>query len=209
MDIDSPHKTTRNASVDLESDNSLNRKRARASKTTEIHKIKKQTEPKILNFICPTFDITTSSEGLEFIDNSVICNSGSRKKHMFAFGDTKLEDSSFFSMRIKEADGWIAVGVCNRDMVICNEFMFAPRIKHFCYMISTNGYAWNSSNSCENNIRLKDFCIKPDTEIKIAYCSGKVKITVGMVTYTLNKVEGELYPCCILLRKGDSVTFTK
>jgi hypothetical protein len=190
-----------------EAEKSLMKKRAR-SKSSDGKSMKKKSKENIptLKRIFPCFDTINSSQGLEFKQDTVFCNISSRKKHFFAFGDTKIDDGTTFTIRLGRCEGWAAIGVCHKDKVICNEYAFSPRIKHQCYLISNNGYSWNFSNESQNN-RPLEFSLSSNADIKVSYYSEKLTFTIGMTSFTLTQVSGDdLYPCCLMLKKGDYIS---
>jgi hypothetical protein len=126
-------------------------------------------------------------------------------------------------VKINSISGWIGIGVCLKELVISNKLKFVVNKMNFIhgtFMISTNGYSWNSNNEDENNCQLgKSFPkIKPGCEFTMRFEAEEetlhFKISqpeCPVFEYTLTDVAyprgNFLVPCVLFLNPGDEVVF--
>jgi len=58
-----------------------------------------------------------------------------------------------FGFQIKNASQWIGIGICYKGILLKNNLKFEHDcIGHGTYMMSSNGFSWNSTNKSENKI---------------------------------------------------------
>lgn len=169
-----------------------------------------------------TFDTVDISKGISVNVNTAICSPNVGKtEHRFAMVSNLINETNCeWKVKIQKLNGkWLGIGVCLKELVISNKFKFVNNRQNFMhgtFMISTNGYSWNSFYDEENNILLKNFPqIISGDEIGFFYSSESeiLEVTVGERKYHLNHVKSprgnSLVPCVVFLTPKDEVAFSK
>jgi hypothetical protein len=141
------------------------------------------------------------------------------KEHKFAFADIDIKEMNFeWSIKLTNyKEGWLAVGVCDRSLVISNNYKFAldsTKDSHGTFLLSSNAYTWNHNNKMENNVKLPvdtpHFQENLEIFIKYSYENQTLTFSYNNFSITLSDVKsiiGDLTPCVVFLKNNTSVTF--
>ena len=161
------------------------------------------------------FDTKNISRGLIIKGNKIICSSSTRNSHLYAFIDQKLDNDFSWQVTINNFTNWMALGVCDKDKVIKNDFKFvgdSPGFDHACFLLTSNSFLWNANYPIENKVNMKTLSnIKEGDIVKMNYNFKNKTLTFnnGFDSVTLNQVnKGNLTPCVIMMSNGDEVTVT-
>jgi hypothetical protein len=172
-------------------------------------------------------DILDISKGIEAKSNNArFLDDGSvKKEHKFVLTCTGINNRNCeWGVKINKITGWLGVGICIKELVISNKLRFSEyksNFQHGTYMISSNGYIWNTNNPEENNTFLQS-CPKfqaGDTirfkfEPERKYLSFAIFNKDGSKIFSsrLTKVECArevtLVPCAVFVFPGE-VTFNQ
>jgi len=164
------------------------------------------------------FDPFCNSNNLLIEGDTATCMRKLEFKHIFALADFNLNRDKSFSWKINLLEytyGWIAVGVCNRDIIMVNDYSLLsdnPDFKHGCFLLSSNNFSWNSNNKEQNNKKISD-CLKfrQGTEIFIEYDNKHNKLNFYLENNSISlsdifKNEAQIIsPCVVFLNNRDSV----
>ncbi len=108
-------------------------------------------------------------------------------------------------------------GMAKRQKVIDNNYLFAgsgSNFDHGCFLISANGFLWNSNLKSQNNCRVPDFVElgSGDTiKFKFNKTLNNLEISYSKIFIKLESVSSEkddLYPCAIMMGNGDDLSFS-
>ena len=167
-----------------------------------------------------TIDQSFSSQGLIFKgDNRVINNTDIKNMHKFVLTNMILnKGNATWTLIINKRSGWMAFGVCIREIVRDNGYIFAvPKGSPTgCFLLSSNCYLWNTNHKNENNIPyIKQTKIGSGTIVNFIYnCEKKeLEISIGedykVLLSNVTAPEGNyLVPCAVLMAFEDEVNFT-
>jgi len=166
------------------------------------------------------FDLNNISEGLKIYGNQVKALNNTKIIHKFILGTTILNNlEKEWKVKLAKQVKFLGVGICLKEQVIKNEFKFFnfsdSTFNHGCYLLSLNGFSWNSSTLSQNNKELKDFPKLSDNEvIKLKFSSSNKSLNFTFenhnYSFKLENVESKLcslVPCAILLNNNDEITF--
>jgi hypothetical protein len=108
-------------------------------------------------------------------------------------------------------------GIAKRLKVLENNYTFAGRESNFdhgCFIISSNGYFWNSNLKTQNNLRIPEF-VEPTTGDIIKFKYNKIfsslEISYNKFYTKLESVfssKDDLYPAAIMMANNDELSFT-
>jgi hypothetical protein len=168
-----------------------------------------------------TFDLLDISKGISIKLSTASCNSSLPKlEHRFAMTNNILNGSNCeWKVKISSLNGkWLGLGLCLKQLVISNKFKFVANKQtfvHGTFLISTNGYSWNTNYDQQNNKFIANFPqIKSGDELAFTFYDReeKLEIAIGNFKVTLNEIiypKGSyLVPCVVFLNPGDEVTFS-
>lgn len=169
------------------------------------------------------FDAANTNKGVKVNANKAICLSNIRSEHRFALTNFQLNNQKVTEWKaiINSTSNWVAVGVCNKELVINNKLRFVGQennYSHGVFGISTNGYSWNANNSLENNLPIPNF---PNSVIKGETVTFRYSSELREITYKLEKADFSgkitdvgkddkhvsLVPCAIFLNENDEIIF--
>jgi hypothetical protein len=169
-----------------------------------------------------TIDTLDISKGIIVNVNNAICSpTYPKSEHRFAMTNNILNDMKCeWKVIVKNITGkWLGIGVCLKELVVSNKFKFVgikQNFVHGTFMISTNGYSWNSNNIEENDVIIKNFPqLRCGDEVgfKYDYETEELDIIIGNFKITLHDVcypRGEyLVPFVLFINPGDEVSFSK
>jgi hypothetical protein len=115
----------------------------------------------------------------------------------------------------------MAFGCCLKEKVVANNYRFIGHVKdHGCFVMSTNGYSWNTNNDEENNLKVGNESFPfPKLEsgdvVYFYYNNEKSQLVISVKGFkcSLTNVGAPkghlLVPCVIFLNYLDEITFTK
>lgn len=135
----------------------LGNKRARLEECNAVDKDKfnnKQTKGSV-------FDIVHLPKGIVYLENKAKCIS-TNHQHIFVYFKISHDmNPTVIHWKIKfvSAECWIASGMCDKEKVIVNDGKLYTKslIKnHGAFLLSSNGYTWNTNVPEQNNKNL--FC---------------------------------------------------
>jgi hypothetical protein len=168
-----------------------------------------------------TFDLLDISKGISIKLSTASCNSSLPKlEHRFAMTNNILNGSNCeWKVKIGSLNGkWLGLGLCLKELVISNKFKFVANKQtflHGTFLISTNGYSWNTNLDEQNNKFIANFPqIKSGDELGFRFYDNdeKLEIVLGNFKVTLNEISypkgSYLVPCVVFLNPGDEVTFS-
>lgn len=184
----------------------------------DMSKSKQFKRDRIHKNIEMTVDKLHISRGLKVSNLTVKLVSNYKNEHKFAFMSVMLNQINFrWGVRLEEINGWMAFGICCKDLVASNKFAFVSnklKFNHFCYMISSNGYSWNASNEQENNRKVHDLKFGKGDVFHLTYsCTDKSILFENDhgFSHTLTKIEISnqilITPVICMINVGDSVSF--
>lgn len=169
-----------------------------------------------------TFDTMEISRGISVnVNTATCCSNVPKMDHRFAFTNNILDKSNYeWKVKINSLNGkWMGIGVCIKELIVSNKFRFVANklnFMHGTFMISTNGYSWNTNNDSENNKVMEGFPnIREGDEIQFRYFydDEKLEIIIGDFRAELTDIacpqSNYLTPCVVFLNPGDKVTFSK
>lgn len=165
-----------------------------------------------------TLDTLDISKGVSVNLNVAVCNNTTKNEHKFAMANNVCNDTNCeWKVTINELSGWLGIGVCLKELVASNKFKFSSSrttFLHGTFMVSTNGYSWNTNNEEENNKYVDGFPkLKAGDEVKFKFEYDKEELTikVGSFSFVMTDVcypkGNALVPCVVFLMPGDKVTF--
>jgi hypothetical protein len=157
------------------------------------------------------------SKGISITENKATNISTSRNEHKFVFAKINLNETTSWKIKIEKRVSWMAFGLGIKEKICSNNYKFVGQSKdHGCYLISSNGYSWNSHLCDENNLALG--CDFPSIEngdiLHFYYEAEKAQLFFDFKgsRFVLSEVTSKdlsLSPCVLFLNYGDEVTFTK
>jgi hypothetical protein len=169
-----------------------------------------------------SLDTENISAGISVDGLKATCNASNKNSHLFVFSKHKLEIDKDCEWKIilnEYTYGWIGLGACVKEIVINNEYKFTSPNKDFYhgnFLISSNGFSWNSNVPNENNKKIQMIPkFSKGLEISFSYsCLEKsLNIKFNDFSFTLNNVLSDprrgvsLVPCVLFINPGDSVEF--
>lgn len=152
--------------------------------------------------------------------NKVICNSLVKNQHKFIFAKCNFNNQGCISWNIliNKKSGWMGFGVAKKNKVIENKYAFASSEKNFdhgCFLISSNGFFWNSNLKSQNNCKISPDFVEPSTGDLINFKFSKptctLEISFNKFTTKLESIFSEkddIVPCAIMMANGDELTFS-
>jgi hypothetical protein len=166
------------------------------------------------------------SKGINIQGLTVTCRINSKNEHKFAFLDYKLNKTSLrWKINIKRITGWMACGMCIKERIINNRYRFIAlnhSIPHGTFMISLNGYIWNTTNPQEDNTKLENWIeIKNNQSLIFEYDHKKKELYIEVMHENCTRIEfltkvtanperlETLVPCVALLNYNDEIAFEK
>jgi hypothetical protein len=198
----------------------IGKKRGRKPKNKPLHLLKKEKQNTIDDYVMYEDDenklsdkfIYYTSTGIKALnDRTFRCEEKANNVHKFGITNIQLNASRSWVVLInKKVNGWLGLGVCDRITLEKNDYKFSNSLlDHGCFMLSSNGFAWNCKNKEENNKMYKAPQWKEGDKIKFTYDLQKeiLNITVRDFKLKLTNVKGNLSPFAIFLAIGDEVTF--
>ncbi len=206
--------------IDSPPRNGKNSKSTLSNTNTAFKTNKSQVRDKELYQEEITIDTLDISKGIEVRLNTATCVTTNKNEHKFAMANNILNGSNcIWKVKVVKSSGWMGIGVCLKELIISNKLKFVGNKNNFMhgtFMVSTNGYIWNTNEEKEDNTMiLNSEKIKSGDEIEFVFDDVKeqLKISVnGKFLTTLNKVnypKGNcLVPCVIFLSPGDQVVFS-
>jgi len=156
----------------------------------------------------------TSSE-IKISGNRIKCIFTKRNKHLFAFIDNTVNSRTIkWKISFHKVALWIAVGLCEKEKVIENDFIFSNYqrgFNHSCFVFSSNSYTWNANNPEENNKQTRIVTnFKENEEIELNYNHIRKELSFfdGSYNIKLTKVESfcSLVPVVIMINNGDEIS---
>jgi hypothetical protein len=165
-----------------------------------------------------SIDMVNISKGLNTNMLTVTCSSDSVNRYHFAFLNINVQNSDFkWRLKLNIASSWMGFGLCKKENVIINKYKFASSrhgFDHASFIISINGYLWNSNNKFENDKEIKNFpSLNKGEEVSLFYSSNTNELNFKLRHYEwkLSNVSSpntcQLVPCVVFLHKGDEATF--
>lgn len=167
-------------------------------------------------------DVNYISKGVSVVENRAINSSNSKNEHKFVFANLNLNTSkNAWKVVINNKTSWMAFGCCLKENVISNNYKFIGHMKdHGCFVMSTNGYSWNTSNDEENNSKVgNEVASFPKLEtgdvVYFYYNNEKSFLSISVkgfkcVLTNVGSPKGlNLVPCVIFLNYLDEITFTR
>jgi len=163
-----------------------------------------------------------SSDNLQVIGTKVICNSIAKNQHKFVFVKINQDYNQknqivCWNVILSKKSGWMGFGLAKRQRVLDNNYTFAGsgnNFDHGCFLISSNGFYWNSNLKTQNNCKIPDF-VEPSTGDIIKFKYNKsvstMEISYNKFYTKLESVSSEkddLYPCAIMMANGDELKFS-
>lgn len=166
-------------------------------------------------------DKVASSDNLQVIGNKVICNSMIKNVHKFVFLKINAEYSLknqiiCWNLIINKKTAWMGFGMAKRQKVIENNYTFAgsgSNYDHGCFLISANGFLWNSNLKSQNNCKVTDFTeLSSGDTIKFKFnrTLQTLEISYHKIYIKLESVSSDredLSPCAIMMGNGDELSF--
>ena len=147
------------------------------------------------------------------------CNSNISKESIFVFCNytiSKKRQKNIFTFSIFPSSSWIGLGLCDKDLLKENNLKLSSHINNGLFIISTNGYTWNSNELSQNEMRIPNFVpmlIKEDITFEYK------KETKDLIYSFGNRYSGKLinvYPtkskkltaCIVFMNENDEVKFS-
>jgi hypothetical protein len=164
-----------------------------------------------------TIDMNNLPGNVDIEDNqtTAILKEPVKNTHRFIFGNVDVKGIDYnWGIKINEATdkSWIAIGLCMKDSILEKGGKFLKATPS-SYLLTSNGYSFNCSNSDQNDKQVSSERFKSGATINIKY-NHKDKALVftnGTDLVKLTNVwaaEGELVPCVVLMNVlGDSISF--
>lgn len=134
--------------------------------------------------------------------------------HHFVFINSPLEKDMKIILSFSSAK-WMAFGAADYNVLKSKNFSFSNYdcLNHGTFMLSSNGYLFNSNVKDENNKKIKDFSFfKSDEDIIIKYIHSKktLQIKNGDNRYNLHSIKsssgGKVFPCIAMLHPNEEIT---
>ena len=160
------------------------------------------------------------SEGVKVNYNKAINNSNIHNEHVFAFAllDLNKKEEKTWSVSINRISGWMAIGLGVKELIsTINNFKFVsntPNFKHNCFLLSSNGYIWNSNNPKQDNLFINNFPgFKKGCNLIFNYKPNKkefrIELEGSIFAITLTEVYSDLQlnPTVVFLANSDEVSF--
>lgn len=167
-------------------------------------------------------DKVGSSDNLQVIGNKVICNSVVKNVHKFVF--LKINSEYYlknqiicWNLTINKKTAWMGFGMAKRQRVIDNNYKFAGSgsdFDHGCFLVSSNGFLWNSNLKSQNNSKVPEFIeLGTGESMKLKYnrTLNTLEISYSKIFIRLESVSSDkddLYPCVIMMGNGDELSFS-
>lgn len=179
-------------------------------KETERNKLSPELIPDLHHTI---FDLEHQPPGVSFLRNRAK-NISNNNEHRFIFINAPFDLNHrvcHWKIKFISPPTWIGLGLCNKEKVIENDYRFHSKknsFVHGTYLVSTNGYIWNSNNSAENSVSIHLPLVSSGDIIEFLYQPSKqdLMFQIHNFKYRLTKVEGNDLTCCILfLNHGNEV----
>lgn len=166
-----------------------------------------------------TLDILNSSKEIYIDELTAVLRRNRGRIHRFLFTSLIVNDiRAVWKFKLNRVKGFLAIGLCAYEIVIGNNYKFiqsnrnSDNFVHGCFMISSNGYSWNSNFLYENNSKIEGLKMRSEDEFVVKYDSEKEELEFiqnDAYIYKLNGVTlGKQYlvPSVVFLEKDDSVT---
>ena len=160
----------------------------------------------------------SSSDYLIVQGSKITCNSEVKNKHKFIFGSNIFEANIFsWKIQINKKVGWMAFGISRPKKVIENNYSFsgnANNSDHGCYLISSNGFFWNSNLKTQNNCKISNFSeivVGDDINFKFNKTAKTLEISNSKFSTRLENIccePEEIRPVAIMMANGDEITFS-
>jgi len=156
----------------------------------------------------------TSSE-IKISGNRLKCIFTKKNKHLFAFIDNIVNSKTIrWKVSFHKVALWIAVGLCDKEKVIENDFIFSNYqrgFNHACFVFSSNSYTWNANNPEENNKPTRigtDFKENDEIELNYNHITRELNFFNGSNNIKLTKVKSfnSLVPVVIMISNGDEIS---
>lgn len=161
------------------------------------------------------WDKQNTSSQINIIGNKLKCIFTKKNKHLFAFIDNTINFKTIsWKVNFHKIALWIAIGVCDKEKVIGNQFIFSSKEKDFnhgCFVLSSNSYTWNANNPEENNKHvINSPNIKDKVELIINYNHIKKELNFSNDgrDIRLTRIESfqSLVPVVIMISNGDEIS---
>ncbi len=165
------------------------------------------------------FDYINISDGLTIFGNQVKALNNTKIIHKFVLGKAVLNKTEKeWKVKINKYVKFLGLGICIKETVVKNELKFFnfsdPKFRHGCYLVSLNGFSWNTTDESQNNKEIKDFPKVNENEvIAIKYSNMSNELSFNFENsgfkYKMGKLEAksEVVPCAVLLHNNDEIVF--
>ena len=188
-----------------------------------INKIENNFQTKNKNEVY--FDMENLSQDISIRYNIATFNTNEIKEHIFLFANKKYDIDLYhknlviWEIKLKTNSKWIGFGICDKEKVLLNHCKFCignkPDFNNGCFLISNNGFSWNSNNINENNVKINfpkyqnnmKFIIKFEpikNELKFFYCDNCFCKLSNIQSYVS---PFKLTPCIVFLNNYDTIEF--
>ncbi|CAD8054837.1 unnamed protein product [Paramecium primaurelia] len=184
----------------------------------QIELLQSKTQKKILNKVLQfQFLPNNKHPQVDILSPKIVKASSSTHGYKFAVMTPSLDKNQTtvfgFKLNCVHQSNWIAIGVCDLSIVQNKQFGFAfQSLGHGGYMVSSNGGAWSSTTSNQNNV-VKCFKFGKGDIIVCTYDPNNQTIIFNKqksnTTFKLDipKSDHDLYPCVLFYYALDEVEF--
>ena len=210
----------------------INQKKKRDQNDTDISIIKKEIKKEPLSEEDSSSENNNNNniENLEYYQNDSLsdkiiikgayarCNS-KNKEFLFVFCNytiSKKRIKNIFTFSIFPSSLWIGLGLCDKDLLKENNMKLSTQINNGLFIVSTNGYTWNSNVLSQNEKQIPKFIpmlIKEDITFEYKKETKELIYSFG------NRFTGKLinvYPtkskkltaCIVFMNENDEVKFS-
>ena len=147
----------------------------------------------------------------------LLSNEFSQQLFLFSSTDINCYDKSYdinsyvkWTINLITCSSWLGIGICDKTQVVMNGLKFNPIKKdnynNGVFLLSSNGYIWNSNNSTQNNIQINETLNEGDS-VTFKYIPFKkqlqfqIKTSSSLPQEQVNESLDEVFPS-----KGETLT---
>ena len=207
------------------------RKENNTNPTVKKHPPSLKTQNQPVPFKGTFFDELMSPKTIQINANKakLVSNEFSQQLFLFSSTDINCYDKSYdinsyvkWTINLLTCSSWLGIGICDKTQVVMNGLKFNPIKKdnynNGVFLLSSNGYIWNSNNSTQNNIQINETLNEGDSvtfkyipfkkqlqfQIKPASLSPREQVTESLDDVFPSKGD-TLTPCIIFLHPLDEI----